>query len=278
LLALPGGNNRQYDASGPAPIAALDATAPMPRSYISLGGNLGAVAETFARALDRLQKARGNRVVAVSRFLETTSVGEQPGATFLNAAAAIDTDLPPLEFLDVLQSVEHELGRTREVHWGPRTLDLDIIFYDAGILSLPRLNVPHPAAWYRRFVLDPLVEIAPEFVHPEKLASVELLRARLLRRPLVAHFAGGSPETRLKLIRAMTPLFRDVALQDREGMQQTAVREDDTVLTFWLGPRVGQGESSGDFTRIPLLSRIDASATGEQVEDFVRHVLQSALG
>jgi 2-amino-4-hydroxy-6-hydroxymethyldihydropteridine diphosphokinase len=252
----------------------------MPRSYISLGGNLGAVADTFADALDRLQKVRGNSVVAVSRFVETKAVGESADGPFLNAAAGIDTELPPLELLDLLQSVEHELGRRRSVHWGPRTLDLDIIFYDSEILTLSRLTVPHPAAWYRRFVLDPLVEIAPEFVHPEKRATVELLRARLLRRPLVAAFVGGEPQEASALIRTLEPRFPDATFRYFEGTAEASARlPGEPALTFWLGSRSSAAQRVGDdFERLPLVSRIDVTATSEPVGTFVKHILQSALG
>src|SRR5262249_14782283 len=149
----------------------------------------GVVHETFGKALEKLASAPHSTVPAVSRSLPTRSIGERAGAGFLNAAAEIDTSLPPLELLDLLQSIELALGRQRTVHWGPRTLDLDLLFYGTEVIDSPRLVVPHPAAWYRRFVLDPLVEIAPRLVHPEKQVDIHALRQRLLVRPLVAAFA-----------------------------------------------------------------------------------------
>src|SRR5262249_8868148 len=172
----------------------------MPRCYISLGANLGDVAATFDGALERLVGSSGAEVISVSGYHRTVPIGDQAGAQFLNAAAAIETSLSPEALFDRLQAIELESGRVRTVRWGPRTLDLDLLFYGSEIIELPRLTIPHPAAWYRRFVLDPLVEIAPRFVHPERQADIQTLRARLLARPLVAAFAGGPSEARSALI------------------------------------------------------------------------------
>ncbi len=253
----------------------------MPRAHISLGGNLGAVARTFDAALDHLNKLPGNAVIAVSRYLGTSPVGDHAGSGFLNAATAIDTRLEPLELLDLLhRSSGLELGRTRTIRWGPRTLDLDLIFYRSEFIDMPRLVVPHPAAWYRRFVLDPLVEIASDFVHPEKQATIESLRQRLLRRPLVASFVGGAAATRSGLIRALEPEFPQAALNDCDGTTpQGASSHDEPALAFWLGPLGDQtGPSEDSFGKLPLLARIDATATSAPVDDFVRYVLHSALG
>lgn len=253
----------------------------MPRCYISLGGNLGTVADAFNAALDRLAKVPGNAVVAVSRYLGTEPVGDRAGGNrFLNAVAEIDTKLPPLQLLDLLQSIELDLGRTRTIRWGPRTLDLDLLHYGSEIIDLPRLLVPHPAAWYRRFVLDPLVEIAPRLVHPVKQADIQTLRQRLLGRPLIAALAGGGPETRSGLILELGSAFPDVNFLDWEGIRQPrSGLEDEPALTFWLGLPVDKTVLPGNgFEQLPLLSRIDATTPREPVEEFVRHVLQSALG
>src|SRR5580765_3109618 len=99
----------------------------MARCHISLGGNSGPVAENFAAALGRLRGAAGCSVVAVSRSFETASVGSAAGGRFLNAAAELETSLEPLALLDLLQSVESDLGRRRTVRWGPRPIDLDLL-------------------------------------------------------------------------------------------------------------------------------------------------------
>jgi hypothetical protein len=91
--------------------------------------------------------------------------------------------LEPLGLLDLLQRVENELGRTREVRWGPRTLDLDLIFYGDQVIDLPRLVVPHPHCWYRQFVLAPVASLLPDFLHPSFRLSMRELSERLARKP-----------------------------------------------------------------------------------------------
>lgn len=243
----------------------------MPRCYISLGGNLGPVAAAFGQALGRLQSDFGCRVIAVSRNHETAPVGDQAGTGFLNAAAELDTALAPLELLDKLQAVERDLGRTRTTHWGPRTLDLDLLFWDSQIINLPRLVVPHPAAWYRRFVLDPLVEIAPLFVHPVKQVDICTLRERLLVRPLHVSFAGSQFEVRAHLIGLLASNFPAVEFSDWESHSH---RGPEPTLIFWLGPE--SGPTSG-LESLPLLPRIAVPAGPQPVHDFVKYVIQSTL-
>lgn len=253
----------------------------MPRCHISLGGNSGPVAETFEIALRRLQDSGDCRVVAVSSHIETTPVGDEAGVVFLNAAAELETVLAPLELLDQLQCVERELGRTRTTHWGPRTLDLDLLFYESQIIESARLVVPHPAAWYRRFVLDPLVEIAPRLVHPVKDVEIAVLRDRLLARPLRISLAGGTSAEKTALIGSLSPMFPAVAFSDWNTYPHG---EPEPALIFWLGPEPGFSEpgcfppAGCDFDSLPRLPRIDATAGVPPVQDFVRYVIQSAQG
>jgi 2-amino-4-hydroxy-6-hydroxymethyldihydropteridine diphosphokinase len=252
----------------------------MPRCYISLGGNLGSVGDAFDEALARLGREPGHAVVAVSGYFQTKPVGAAAGRGFLNAAAEIETPLRPLELLDLLQSIETELGRTRTVRWGPRTLDLDLLFYGSEIIDLPRLVVPHPAVWYRRFVLDPLVEIAPRFIHPERQADLHALHQRLLAKPFVAAFAGGSSESRAALMRDLAPAFPQMRFREWE---RNEMAESGAVagpaLIFWLGAEISDGARAAlEFAQLPLVSRIDVTAAPEPSLDFVRDVVQSALG
>lgn len=155
----------------------------MTSCWIAFGGNLGDVPRTFDAACDSLRTA-GLTVERRSRVYETAPMGAQAGGRFCNAAAELHTSLPPLELLHVLQAVETAHGRQRELRWGPRTIDLDLILYGAESIQTPRLTVPHPACWYRRFVLDPLVDIAPQVMHPVFRCPLAELRKRLLTRPL----------------------------------------------------------------------------------------------
>jgi 2-amino-4-hydroxy-6-hydroxymethyldihydropteridine diphosphokinase len=155
----------------------------MPHCWIALGGNLGDVRSAMERALVSLAE-RGLSVVRRSRFYDTTPVGSAAGTRYLNAAAELETDLAPNDVLSALQAVETAAGRVRSVHWGPRPLDLDLLLYDQQQIRTPQLTVPHPALWYRRFVLDPLVEIAADAPHPGLGVSIANLYARLCQRPL----------------------------------------------------------------------------------------------
>jgi 2-amino-4-hydroxy-6-hydroxymethyldihydropteridine diphosphokinase len=139
----------------------------MPTAYLALGSNLGARPELLRQALDQLRTVPGIRLVRVSTFYETAPVGGPPGqGSYLNAAAAIDTDLTPAELLGALLRIEANLGRVRREKDGPRTIDLDILLYDGFVWNDPDLTVPHPRLHERSFVLRPLAEIAAGVIHP----------------------------------------------------------------------------------------------------------------
>src|SRR5205807_156940 len=140
-------------------------------AYIALGSNLGDRAANLQSALALLAAQAGIRLGRVSPFHETDPVGGPPGqARYLNAAAEIETTLAATDLLQALQEVEQNLGRQRLEKDGPRTLDLDLLFYGKEIIDLQRpdlkLQVPHPRLHERFFVLEPLVQIAPGLVHP----------------------------------------------------------------------------------------------------------------
>jgi 2-amino-4-hydroxy-6-hydroxymethyldihydropteridine diphosphokinase len=137
------------------------------RAYVGLGSNLGDRRGTLEEALELLRDDGAIDVVAVSVFRDTDPVGLVDQPRFLNAAAALDTDLPPRELLDRLLAVERALGRTREgPRFGPRTVDLDLLLYGDERLSEPGLDLPHPRLHERRFALEPLAELDPALVVP----------------------------------------------------------------------------------------------------------------
>lgn len=151
----------------------------MGRAYVALGANLGAREATLRAAVASLDGREDTAVVAVSQLRETEPVGllEQP--RFLNGVVALDTDLGPRQLLAVLLEIERALGRVRDgVRHGPRTVDLDLLLYDAETIDEPDLSVPHPRLHERRFVLEPLADIDPELEVPGRGTVAELL-ARL---------------------------------------------------------------------------------------------------
>ncbi|HUE69662.1 MAG TPA: 2-amino-4-hydroxy-6-hydroxymethyldihydropteridine diphosphokinase [Pirellulaceae bacterium] len=139
----------------------------MAAPLISLGSNVGNRVESLRQALALLALTPGVRIAATSTFHETKPAGGPASQEkFLNAAALLETDLPPLEILLVLQEVEQKLGRIRAERWGPRTIDLDLLLYEKLELETPELTIPHPRMSFRRFVLEPAAEIAADMVHP----------------------------------------------------------------------------------------------------------------
>ncbi|MEZ5941346.1 MAG: 2-amino-4-hydroxy-6-hydroxymethyldihydropteridine diphosphokinase [Planctomycetaceae bacterium] len=166
----------------------------MVESIIAFGGNIGDVRQTFRKAIERLDNAPHTRVVRQSSLYDTTPVGSKAGERYLNAAVRIETELGPGQLLVVLQEIEESLGRHRTYHWAPRTLDLDLISYGQKHVLERDLIVPHPAMWYRRFVLDPVCEIAPDCYHPVLNRTFRDLLVDLHHRPIKA-FLNCSAET-----------------------------------------------------------------------------------
>lgn len=143
--------------------------------YLSLGSNLGDRQANLRNAIGRLLEL--GDVVEVSSYYETEPVEFTDQPWFLNCAVAVRTELMPREFLAGIQAIEKSMGRQRTLPKGPRTIDIDILLFGAQTINTSELTVPHPAMEERRFVLEPLAEIAPEEVHPKLKKSVrELLR------------------------------------------------------------------------------------------------------
>ncbi len=151
----------------------------MPLAAVALGSNLGDRERTLLRALRDLQ-ALGT-VTAISSFFDTEPVGYTDQPRFLNAAALLETALPPAKLLHGLLGIEREHGRDRShgIAKGPRTLDLDLLLYDDLVLQTDDLILPHPEMHRRGFVLQPLAEIAPGWMHPTRQLTVQQLLNKL---------------------------------------------------------------------------------------------------
>ena len=143
----------------------------MHKAYLSLGSNIGNREEHLNRAVEILREFEGINVTGVSSFYETAPWGFEDQEAFLNIAVEIETSLKPNELLEKCQYVESELKRVRLVHWGPRTIDVDILTYDDYTSQSAELTVPHPRMTERGFVLVPLAELAPELVVNNRTVS-----------------------------------------------------------------------------------------------------------
>ena len=137
----------------------------MKRIFLGLGSNIGDRERNLRMAVERLT-SREVRILHISRIYETEPLDYKDQAWFLNQVVEAETTLFPMQLLTRIGRVERELGRTRTLRKGPRTIDIDILFYGTAIMETARLEVPHPRIAERRFVLAPLAELAPDLRHP----------------------------------------------------------------------------------------------------------------
>lgn len=136
----------------------------MNEAYIGLGSNLDTPIEQLQQAIIQLQEHPAISDVKVSNFYSSKPVGPQDQPDYVNAVALISTTLAPIPLLDALQHIELSQHRVRERHWGPRTLDLDLLRYNNDKIDMDRLTVPHPFMLERGFVIKPLADLAPDLL------------------------------------------------------------------------------------------------------------------
>lgn len=130
-------------------------------AYVALGTNLGNREAFLREAIRRMAEVQGLQIIRISGVYETDPVGYTDQPAFLNMAAAVATELPPDELLGRLLEIEIAMGRVRDIRWGPRTIDLDLLLYEGVTLETEQLTLPHPRMGERAFVLVPLREIWP---------------------------------------------------------------------------------------------------------------------
>ncbi len=147
--------------------------------YLGLGSNVGNREEMLQRAIDRLH-SRELRIVRVSSVYETEPQGRRNQRWFLNLVAEARTDLFPRQLLGRIAKIEQELGRRRMLANGPRTIDIDILFFGGFVVETPALTIPHPRIAERRFVLAPMVELAPDLRDPVTRRTMRELLAAMV--------------------------------------------------------------------------------------------------
>lgn len=162
----------------------------MSQVLLALGGNQGDVRGTFRWVAEQLAARSDVEEVRLSRAYRTPPVGEHAGEEFLNAALVCRTSLAPESLLALCQEWERLQGRQRVLVWGPRPLDIDIIGYGQLVCTQEQLSIPHPAAWYRRFVLEPLCELTPGWLCPVRGKTLREFRDRIRERPLILDLRG----------------------------------------------------------------------------------------
>lgn len=153
--------------------------------YIGIGSNLGDSLKNCRDAVDAISRTTGIDLEAVSSFYKTEPVGIEAQNYFVNAVVEIKTALSPESLLQVLQNIENSMGRKRGVKGGPRIIDLDLLFYGQDVVNENGLIIPHPEIHKRRFVLEPLCEIASYFIHPSFGVSIRGLKERLCDNKVV---------------------------------------------------------------------------------------------
>ena len=146
----------------------------MEKVVLHLGSNMGDKAHNLERAISYIQQTMGTITKASSVFVtEAWGVADQPD--FLNQVVVIDTMLSPEILIQTVQKIETIIGKEKEYHWGPRYIDIDVLFYGSHIIDKKHLKVPHPEIQFRNFVLIPLNEVEPNFIHPVLNKNIDYL-------------------------------------------------------------------------------------------------------
>ncbi len=152
----------------------------MARVFLGVGSNEGDRAATISSGIQQLGRAPGIHIVQMAMLYESEAVGGPPQGPYLNTVVECQASLEPLPLLTLLKQIEVAHGRQpNAVRWSPRPLDLDILFYDDRIMQTERLTIPHPLLQTRHFVLEPMVQLSPTFVHPLLQRSMADLLAAL---------------------------------------------------------------------------------------------------
>ncbi len=160
--------------------------------FLSLGSNLGRRSQNLARALKLLEKA-GIKILKASSIYKTQPVGFKNQPWFYNQVIQVETSLDPFSLLSLLKKIEGQLKRKKTFRYGPRSIDLDLLLAEKSVINTRNLKIPHPRMHQRRFVLEPLNEIAPNAFHPVKRKKIRSLLKELADDSVVLRLDGKSP-------------------------------------------------------------------------------------
>jgi 2-amino-4-hydroxy-6-hydroxymethyldihydropteridine diphosphokinase len=163
--------------------------------YIGIGSNQGDPVENCRRAIGGIVLDGRNRLVRCSSFYRTEPMGRKDQDWFVNGVVLVETSLGPRQMLEFLLSLEKKMGRVRRERWGPRVIDLDILFYGEEVIDEENLQVPHPRLHERRFVLIPLKEIAPDLNHPRLGKTISQILSASEREEKVFPLQEGNTKT-----------------------------------------------------------------------------------
>lgn len=227
-----------------------------------MGGNVGDVRQTFDAALLQLERDFPAKVGARSGLYQTIPVGTQSTDLYLNAVCEVVTRLSPHELLVALHQIETQLGRVRGERWGSRPIDLDLLSYSDLVIHDPDLIVPHPGIVYRRFVLEPLVDAHPQWLHPEIHISATELVSRLRKRPLEIQLADFPANEADAIKLAITSKYPDVKLSQADLATQDMICLRLDLQTTTNRPATDK-RSVVDLSRIPgsTLERVESVLT-----------------
>ena len=144
-------------------------------AYIGIGSNLETPEKNCIDAIEKISQTKDIKIISRSSFYETEPIGEIQQSWFVNSVIKIETDLPPTDLLSTLLDIESAMGRLRKERWGPRLIDLDLLFYDNIVLKKKGISLPHPEIQKRKFVLTPMSEISESFIHPVLKKTIKTL-------------------------------------------------------------------------------------------------------
>jgi len=162
-------------------------------TYIGVGSNIGDPAANCRRAIEAIVSEEKNRLLKCSPLYRTEPVGKEDQDWFVNGAVAVETSFRPRELMECLLKIERGMGREREERWGPRVIDLDILFYGGEVVREEDLQIPHPRLHERRFVLIPLNDLAPDLYHPLLAKTISQILSELKEEKKVVLYSEAGP-------------------------------------------------------------------------------------